>query len=212
MPAYNEEKGISSLIKETKKYVDAIIVVSDGSKDSTNKVAKQSGAITLKEENIRGKGNAIIKAINSLDKYSPNIVIFMDSDGQNDPKEIPQLIKPIKEDYDLVIGSRFQGTMKNKFINIIGNYIFNILHFLLTLKWISDVESGYRAFRYEKLKKLNITATHYEIESDMLLEAIDKKLKITEVPVHIIKAEKGITVKDGIKIAKFILKKKILKI
>lgn len=209
MPAYNEEKGISSLIKETKKYVDNVLVVSDGSKDSTNIAAKKAGAITLKEENIRGKGNAIIKGINSLDDYSPDIVIFMDSDGQNDPKEIPKFIEQIEKGYDLVIGSRFKGTMKNKFINILGNHIFNILHFLLTKTWVSDVESGFRAFRYDKLKQLNITAPQYEIESDMLLEAIDKKLKIVEIPTYILKTQEGITVKDGLNIAKFILKKKL---
>ena len=70
LPAYNEEQGISSIIKETKKYVDEVLVVSDGSTDSTNKIAQETGAIALKEEPIRGKGNALIKAIKSLEKYS----------------------------------------------------------------------------------------------------------------------------------------------
>lgn len=206
MPAYNEEKNISSIIKETKKYVDDVIIVSDGSTDSTNKIAKQAGAITLKEESVRGKGNALIKAIKYLDNISPDIVIFMDSDGQHNPTEIPRFIKAI-ENYDLVIGSRFKGVIKTTFLNIAGNHLLNILHFLITKKWISDVESGFRAFKYEKLKELNITASNYEIESDMLIESINKKLKIMEIPINIVRSEKGITSKDGLKIAKFVLKK-----
>lgn len=210
LPAYNQEKNITKLIQEIKKYVFQAIIVADGSTDKTAEIAAESGALVPEPVAKRGKGNAVIKGINFSKSLNPDIVVLMDSDGQHSPEEIPKLIEPLlKKHCDMVIGSRFLGVIKTSSINKIGNYILNLLHFLLTLKWVTDAESGFRAFKAGKLYSLNIKATHYEIESDILLEAIRKKLRITEVPITTQKEEKGITRLDGFKIAKFIIKKRL---
>ena len=210
LPAYNQEKKIAGIIKQLKKYVSQIIVVSDGSTDKTAEVAALSGVIVPEHIIKRGKGNAVIRGIELSKSLNPDILVLMDSDGQHNPEEIPKLLKPIiKNEADMVLGSRFLGVLKTSKINEIGNHLLNILHFLLTLKWVTDVESGYRSFKATKLYKLDLTAPEYEIESDTLLEAIDKKLKIKEIPISIVKEEKGITLLDGIKIGKFIITKKL---
>lgn len=209
-PAYNQEENIARLIENIKEYSSKVIIVTDGSTDKTAQIAFESGAIILKQINKRGKGNAIIRGIEASKSLSSDIIIIIDSDGQHDPKEIPGLIKPIiEEDYDMVIGSRFLGVIKTSSVNKIGNYVLNFLHFILTFKWLTDTESGFRAFKAEKLYSFNLKATHYEIESDILLEALRKKLKIKEVPITILKKEKGINVLDGFKIAKFIVQKRL---
>jgi len=210
LPAYNQEKNIFELVQKVKKYASGVIVVPDGSVDNTAQIAAKSGAIMPALLNKRGKGNAVIRGIELSKSLSPDIILLMDSDGQHDPNEIPRIIAPIIEgEADMVIGSRFLGVLKTSNINKIGNYLLNMLHFLLTFKWVTDVESGYRAFKAEKLYNLKLTASRYEIESDALLEAIDKKLRIKEVPVSIVKEEKGITLLDGLKIGKFIVYKKL---
>lgn len=211
LPAYNQEKNIGRLIKQVRKYVSDIIVVTDGSIDNTAKVAVESGAIVPQPINKRGKGNAVTRGIESSRFLNPGFIVLMDSDGQHDPEEIPKLVQPLnKNSYDMVIGSRFMGIIKTSNINKIGNNILNLLHFLLTLKWLTDAESGFRAFKSEALYSLDLKATHYEIESDVLLEAINKKLKIKEVPITILKKERGINFLDGFRIANFIVKKKII--
>lgn len=210
LPAYNQEKNIEGLLKDVQKYVSNTILISDGSTDRTAEFAAKSGAIVPDPVNKRGKGNAVIRGIEFSKSLKPDIIILMDSDGQNNPSEIPSLVKPLlEEDYDMVIGSRFLGVIRTSFINKLGNRILNLLHFLITLRWISDVESGFRAFKADKLYSLNIKAPNYELESDVLLESIKNKLKIKEVPIKILKQEKGINFSDGFKILKFILKKRL---
>lgn len=210
LPAYNQEKGIIELVQKVKKYVSDVIVVADGSTDKTIQSATESGAIALELVNKRGKGNAIIRGIEFSKSLNPDFIILMDSDGQHDPDEIPRLIQPLNENScDMVIGSRFLGIIKTSNINKVGNHILNLLHFLLTLRWLTDTESGFRAFKAEKLYSLDIKATHYEIESDVLLESIKKRLKIKEAPITILKKEKGINVLDGFKIASFVILKRL---
>lgn len=209
LPAYNQEKNIANLIREVKQHVSETIVVSDGSTDRTAEIAAESGAIVPDPCNKRGKGNAIIRGIDVSKSLKPDVILLMDSDGQHNPEEIPKLLKPvIKDEADLVIGSRFLGILRTSNINKVGNCLLNLLHFLLTFKWVSDAESGYRVFKAEKIYGLNLTALRYEIESDALLEAIDKKLRIKEVPITIVKEEKGITLLDGLRIGMFIILKK----
>lgn len=209
LPAYNQEKSISGLIEKTKKYVSKVIVVVDGSTDRTAEVATKAGAIVPEPILKRGKGNAVKRGVEFSKSLAPEVIILMDADGQHNPEEIPSLFEPLSKGYDLVIGSRFLGTIKTSFVNKMGNHLFNLLHFFSTLKWITDVESGFRALKAEKLYSLEIKATHYEIESDILLEAVKKGLKIKEVPIVILKKEKGINVLDGFKIARFIIRKRL---
>ncbi|MBU4501106.1 MAG: glycosyltransferase family 2 protein [Nanoarchaeota archaeon] len=210
LPAYNQEKNMAQIIEQVKKHVSQIIVVADGSIDKTAEVAAESGAIVPEHTLKRGKGNAVIRGIETSKSLNPDIIVLMDSDGQHNSEEIPKLLKPIIEnEADMVLGSRLLGILKTSNINKIGNHLLNSLHFLLTFKWVTDAESGFRVFKAKKLYELNLIAPRYEIESDTLLEAIDKKLRIKEVPISIVKEEKGITLLDGLKIGKFIIAKRI---
>lgn len=206
LPSYNEEEYIVRLIEEIKKYASEILVVANGCNDRTAEIAAKSGVIVL-ELSRKGKGNAVIRGIEFTKSLNPDMIILMDSDGQHNPKEILHLIKPLLEGYDMVIGSRFLGTIKTSNLNKFGNHLLNILHFLLTFKWITDTQSGFKSFRAEKLYSLKLTATNYAIESDILLEAIKNNLRIKEIPIGILKKEKGINTTDGFRIVNFIIKR-----
>ena len=107
VPVYNEEGNIFEVIKNIKNTIsedDEIIVVDDGSLDQTVNEIKKTNCVLLENKINLGKGQSII---NGLNIANGGIVLLIDGDGQDDPKEIPKLINGLKKGYDLVIGSRF---------------------------------------------------------------------------------------------------------
>jgi glycosyltransferase involved in cell wall biosynthesis len=105
IPCYNTAKNIAQVVAATKKYVDEVIVIDDGSQDKTAAVARKAGARVIRHEKNRGKGAAMKTAIENIES---DIIVFIDGDGQHNPHEIPGLLSPIlNQEADLVFGSRF---------------------------------------------------------------------------------------------------------
>ena len=201
LPAYNLESSIAAIVERTKPFVDEVLVVADGSKDGTGAAARRAGAVVPEPELVRGKGFAIIKGIRESRKLSPDVVILMDSDGQHLPEEIPVLLKPLEEGRaDLVSGSRMLGTLRTSRINVIGNWGLRMISFLVTWRWLTDTETGYRAFRAESLYAIPLKSRGYEIESELMLRAMYRDLRIVEVPITVPFAVPGVTVWDGFKV------------
>ena len=201
LPAYNLSKSIDKIVKRTSKFVDVVIVISDGSTDDTNLVAREAGAICPPHSNNRGKGYAIRKGIRVSMKFNPKYIILIDADGQHLPEEIPNMLRPIINNLaDMVVGSRIKGNLKTSAINKVGNLFLKIISLIMTGRWFSDTESGFRAFKAEMLYKLNLEAVFYEIETELLYKALKKGFKVVEIPITVPKAIPGITIKDGIKV------------
>lgn len=200
LPAYNLEKTIGEIVDRTKPFADVVLVVSDGSTDRTAEAARAAGAFVPDPELVRGKGFAVIKGIEASKEFDPDVVVLMDTDGQHLPEEIPVLLKPILSNQaDMVIGSRQKGELKTSLINKIGNLGLKLISFLVTLRWISDTESGFRAFNSERLYNLKLISLGYEIEGELLLRALHKGFRVEEVPIHVPFAVPGVTVIDGLK-------------
>jgi glycosyltransferase involved in cell wall biosynthesis len=207
LPAYNLEGSIAEIVQRTKKFVDMVIVVSDGSRDDTNLKARDTGAICPQHTQNRGKGYAIRKGIEVSKSFEPKYIIFMDADGQHLPNEIPDLLRPIVEDgADMVVGSRMKGELRTSKINKMGNFILKVISFTVTGRWFSDTESGFRAFRADKLYSLKLESIYYEIESELLLKSLHSGFKIVEIPITVPKAVPGVTVSDGIKMGIYKIK------
>lgn len=200
LAAYNLEDSIADIVLRTKNFADYVIVVSDGSKDKTGEIAAHNGAIVPKPILQRGKGFAVIKGINASKNYNPDIVILMDADGQHLPEEMPIMLKPILfDDFDMVVGSRMLGTLETSTINKFGNLCLKIISFFVTGKWLTDTESGFRAFKSNKLYQLDLNSIGYEIESELLLKALHNNFTLKEVPITVPFAVPGVTVMDGFK-------------
>jgi len=207
LPAFNLQDSIGDIVKKTKEFVDHVIVVSDGSSDNTNLNAFVAGAECPLHTYNTGKGYAIRKGIEYSKKFNPKYSILMDSDGQHLPEEIPLLLQNLKNDKkDVVIGSRFKGILKTSLINRFGNTFLNILSFIVTGRWFSDIESGFRAFISEKLYELNLETEDYKIDCELLFKSLHKGFRIVEVPITITMAIPGITIMDGVKVALYIVK------
>lgn len=201
LPAYNLEHGIAAIVERTRPFVDVVLVVADGSKDATGPAARAAGAVVPEPEAVRGKGFALIKGIRASREFAPDVVIVMDSDGQHLPEEIPVLLKPFEESScDMVVGSRMLGTLRTSTINKFGNFGLKVISFCVTWVWMTDTESGFRAFDAKKLYALELTSRGYEIESELLLRALNAGFKVKEVPIHVPFAVPGVTVWDGLKV------------
>jgi len=207
LPAYNLEMSIAEIVRRTKPFVDEVLVVADGSKDGTARAAREAGAIVPEPEATRGKGFAVIKGVEHSKRLGAGIVILMDSDGQHLPEEIPGVLKPLLDGRaDVVVGSRMLGTLRTSRINKFGNWGLKIISFLVTWRWMTDTESGFRAFLAEKLYQLPLESRGYEIESELLLRALAKRWRIVEVPITVPFAVPGVTVWDGFKVGWYKIK------
>jgi len=183
IPAYNEEKTVGDIVQQTKQYVDSVFVVDDGSMDGTAEIARQHGAEVIQHRVNQGVGAAQQTGYDVAICKDFDYVIQLDSDGQHDPKYIPEMLE-IAQSCDMVIASRFRENNNDgyPFVRRLGIYFYSQLVNTLTHANITDVTSGYRIYRTECLKKLSqLPKKHWAIAQT--LEVAKKGFEIREIPV-----------------------------
>ncbi len=168
-----------------------ILVVNDGSEDDTEKIAKEKGALVVNHFYNLGIGAANKTGYLACQKLNPKFVINIDSDGQHDPKYIPQIISKLKND-DLVYGSRFskQSYYQTSIIRKIGNRFYTNLVNKISRINLTDVTSGYRGIKFERIKSIFfVSEKNFAIE--LALRAAKNKLKISEISTEAIPRKTG---------------------
>jgi hypothetical protein len=194
-PAYNEAENVAAVIRrmptELDGYVVVPIVVSDGSEDRTAEVARRAGALVAELPIRRGGGLALRVGYEIALQLGADIIVTLDADGQHLPEELPVIVAPIlRGDADYVNGSRLLGDFEREsMIRHIGVHFFSRLITILTGQRITDPSSGYRAARADLLRKLVLEQDQFWT-SEVLIEALRHRARITEVPVTI-EARKG---------------------
>ncbi len=191
--AYNEARYVGSIVLQARQHVDDVMVVDDGSTDNTAKVAELAGATVVRHPENRGKGAAIQTILAEARKRNPDVLVLLDADAQHDPNEIPALIKPISEGFDLVIGSREAQENRTPRYRRIGKEVIFRSSRLASGTNIYDSESGFRALSPKAINELDLKATGFAVESEMITFAADKDLKMTEVPISNIYTKDGST-------------------
>jgi len=201
IPAYNEGKHVGDVIDRTKKHIQNIIVVDDGSKDNTVEIAKKKGVIVLEHLLNMGKGTALKTGCEFALSKGAKIIIAVDADGQHDPVEIPNFINAVKEGNDIVFGYR-KMSKAMPLVTKFGNWFISRMVWLLFEINLKDTQCGYRAFTADAYKKMLWEAKDYDVESEMIVKVGKNKLKYKEIPIQTIYSDiyKGTTVMDGIKI------------
>jgi len=183
MPAYNEEKYIGSLVLRARKYADAVIVVDDGSTDATAETAALAGAIVIRHEQRQGKGAAVQAIFKEARKRDADVLALLDADFQHNPDELPLVIKPIQDGYDLCIGARTAQAGKTPRLRRLGQKVLLLMARSISSPHITDSESGYRAFSRRAVTEMALTENGFAIESEMLAQAAEKDLRTVEVPI-----------------------------
>jgi len=185
IPAYNEAATIgevlariASLGLETK-----VIVIDDGSTDDTAAIAAAAGATVIRKAN-GGKGTAIRAGIAEAEG---DIVVIQDADMEYDPVEVPELIEPIvRGAADVVFGSRLRGGKPQRaylFWHLVGNRFLSLLTCVLFNTTLSDMETGYKAFRMDVIKSLDLRENAFGIEPEITGKVCKRKLRLYELPI-----------------------------
>ena len=201
IPAYNEASYVGSVVLLARQYADEVIVVDDGSTDNTSRIAELAGATVIRHDENKGKGAAIQSLLAEAKKRNADVLVLLDADSQHNPNEIPALVKPISEGFDLVIGSRKAQKNKTPRYRRIGQKVLLRSTRILSKEGISDSECGFRALSPKAIDKLELKEKGFAVESEMIACAADKNLKITEVPISNIYTTDGSTlnpVKHGV--------------
>ena len=186
MPAYNEAHVIAEVIKGCKKYVDRVVVVDDGSTDNTLDIAESLGAYVVRHETNIGYGAALKNCFETARHLGASAMVIIDSDGQHDPSEIPKLLEPLKNGFDLVIGSRFvNGNGKNVPIyRKFGMKVLDVATYVAGGPNVTDSQSGFRAYGKRAIENIHLYDTDMSAGSEILIQAGDYNLKFTEVEIH----------------------------
>ena len=210
VPAYNEAASITGVLDAVwaLDLEKQIIVVDDGSTDGTGNLVERwregrDGVMLLRQEN-RGKGAAVRTAIPHADG---EISVIQDADFEYDPAEVPALIAPIERGAaDVVYGSRLSGGKPQRaymFWQLVGNRFLSLLTNVLYNTTLSDMETGYKAFRTEVLRSLDLRQDDFGIEPEITAKVCKRKLRVYELPIsyygRTYEEGKKITWKDGFK-------------
>jgi glycosyltransferase involved in cell wall biosynthesis len=210
IPAYNEAATIREVLERIAELEleTQVIVVDDGSTDETGAIvsrwiSEHDGVVLVRQRNA-GKGAAIRAAIPYVEG---EVAVIQDADMEYDPADVPLLVDPILRGVaDAVYGSRLSGGRPQRaylFWHLVGNRFLSLVTGVLFNTTLTDMETGYKAFRTEVLRSLTLTRDDFTIEPELTGELCRRHLRIYEVPIsyygRTYAEGKKITWRDGFK-------------
>ncbi len=187
IPAWNEEEALPKVVEEIPDSVNEIIIVDDGSTDDTHIIAKEyekkyPNVKVYKHKANSGKVAAIRTGIKNA---TGDIIVLTDADFTYPASDIIHLVNEVDAGADLVLGSRFMNGINNMpLLNRIGNKIFSLFTSYISGTFITDGQTGFRAFKRERFNKLDVKAKSLEFETKMTVRAAKHGYIVAEVPIH----------------------------
>jgi glycosyltransferase involved in cell wall biosynthesis len=193
IPCLDEERFIGSVVLKTRKHVDSVIVIDDGSRDATADVAAAAGAKVHRHGENRGYGAAIRTALAAGRQAGADVLVVLDGDGQHNPDEIPRLIKPLLEgEADVAVGSRFLETgSRSPLYRRFGQRFLTAATNLASGQKVSDSQSGFRAYSAKALKELTLAESGMSASSEIQFAIGKSGLRVAEVPISVSYGERA---------------------
>ena len=220
VPVHNEAATIEEVLRRVERLdLDAqIVVVDDGSTDGTPLILQRwqigrAGVTVIRQRNA-GKGAAIRAAVPHVRR---GIVVIQDADLEYDPADVPGLIEPIvRGDADVVFGSRLSGGRPQRaymFWHLVGNRFLSLLTNVLFNTTLSDMETGYKAFRAEVFCALDLREDDFAVEPEITAKVCRRKLRVYELPIsyygRTYAEGKKITWRDGIRAVQVLVAERV---
>ncbi len=189
IPVYNEVENICEIIKRVQSLhlANEIIVVDDGSTDGTRALlteldGKENVRVILHDHN-QGKGAAVVTGLRAA---KGDLLLIQDADLEYDPRDYPELVKPINEDIaDVVYGSRFLGGPRRvaMFWHMLANKLLTVMTNILYDTILTDMETGYKVFRRGVIDGMNIRSKRFDFEPEFTAKILKRRYRIFEVPI-----------------------------
>jgi glycosyltransferase involved in cell wall biosynthesis len=187
IPAFNEEKTIARVVLKAQKYAHFVVVCDDGSTDMTGEIAERLGVAVVRHEKNLGYGAALQSLFKEAKELNADVLVTLDADGQHDPAQIPQLVKPIEDGVaEVVLGSRFMdhdGTADMPAYRQFGVKVITKIANGSDKNGVSDSQSGFRAYSKHALERLSMQENGMSASIEILRAIRKNGLKICEVPI-----------------------------
>jgi glycosyltransferase involved in cell wall biosynthesis len=203
IPVYNEEPVICDTIEEIQEAgYQNIIVVDDGSSDNSYYKFSQMKVVALSLFLNRGKGAAVKTGMEAAKILGADIVVTIDGDGQHNPLDIKDMVRNIADNgYDVVLGTRLINPKGMPWYKIIANHVGNFFTWLIYGLWVTDSQSGFRAYSQRAVNLIDTKTDRYEYDSEVIREIERHNLRYKEIPIEVRYTEysMGKVNKQGIK-------------
>ena len=190
IPCLDEAASIEALVLEVRKQLPAVIVIDDGSGDSTGALAARAGAEVIRHEQPQGKGAALGDGWKRALARGFTWALVMDGDGQHAPSDIPQFLRCAETSgAALVVGNRMAAPRGMPRVRRWTNRFMSRRLSRLAGQHLPDTQCGFRLMNLQAWSKLTIETTHFEIESELLIAFGRARHKIAFVPIQVIYRE-----------------------
>jgi glycosyltransferase involved in cell wall biosynthesis len=186
IPCYNEETTIGSLVVQAKRFVDTVVVVNDGSRDRTAKIAHDAGAVVLFHPRNKGKGAALKTGFAYALEHDFDYVVTIDGDGQHNPGEIPAVLGNVMNNgHDISVGYRVGNNTEMPTWRRVGKRVLDYTTSLGAGGFVTDSQCGFRAFnkRAVALMTPKLRGNAFSVESEQLIRAYESDLKVVNTTV-----------------------------
>ncbi|MBI5970144.1 MAG: glycosyltransferase family 2 protein [Deltaproteobacteria bacterium] len=186
IPAYNEQKYIKTLLGNLTKVASDVVVVDDGSTDSTPEIARGTGVEVITQRH-QGKGAALRTGFNYAVAKGYDWVITMDSDCQHDWQDVPRFVEAMtKNGTSIIVGSRLFEAGRMPVVRRLTNKFMSGLISRLIRCRVPDTQCGFRAINSTVLKGIRLETSHYDTESELLIKSGKAGYKISFIPIKTI--------------------------
>jgi glycosyltransferase involved in cell wall biosynthesis len=188
LPAFNESKTVGDVVQAIRNQgYHRVTVVDDGSTDDTARVAAAAGARVIRHIINRGPGAATQTGMALARREGMDVLVTLDADGQHEAADIEALLETVEtEGADVVIGNRFmRGSNYIPQSRVVFNGLANLATYLFSAHWVSDTQSGFKAFSRKALNRLQLSIDGYGFCSEIIIKAQRFGLRIVERPIQV---------------------------